>query len=586
MAGEAKITKKVVEGAEKLLSNVPEDKLDNVAAQLGVDVDLVKSSIKAPGTKAAKEFFSTSLEKVGKTLESWQMFLDDAVGRTETRNRGFIYSDAATAPASKYAAGGGAPPPVNQAEAITTTPPTPPNYTLSPQPDDFVGPRAGPLVPAQSQALQRVQRNLPVVTGSRKDVPIISPDEVAELGAAGQTRVQAEGAARTRRMEAEAGGPAGFQASQEELSALGETGIPLDLTLPGGLKVGAGVAAGAGALGGLTVAYKNYVQRPEAQQQIPSAVAAEVEGPEQLATVVDKAVPAMEPEKAQQLQAQAKEVLTLGQQLEKALARERDAEKKEKDRLALFRLIDKIADGVATAMGSYALLQRGSPFAVDFSKGPKIDWDARYNSIQKEYQGLRDELINKYKIDMRAEERAAEMELEREKLGIQQKEKEAEKAEKAEAKRTAAADKAEAKREATFNKMQGALATALDETTPPGRLLTEKKNLVTMGSSLIGAKTTDTLLQQALDEAKANRGWSTTIKEFLGMDVKMKPEEQAKVTRRFAELLNTKLEEAPQAPQAPQAPTGLVPMRAPDGRLLQVPANRVAEMEAKGATRE
>jgi hypothetical protein len=184
--------------------------------------------------------------------------------------------------------------------------------------------------------------------------PLISQEEISKSAAAGQARDQAEAAARTRRLEAEAGGPAGFQAAQEELSALGETGIPLDLTLPKGLKVGVGVTAGAGALGGLTVAYKNYVQRPEAQQQIPSAVAAEVEGPEQLATVVDKAVPAMEPEKAQQLQAQAKEVLTLGQQLEKALARERDAEKKEKDRLAMFRLIDKIADGVATAMGSYA----------------------------------------------------------------------------------------------------------------------------------------------------------------------------------------------------------------------------------------
>ena len=51
------------------------------------------------------------------------------------------------------------------------------------------------------------------------------------------------------------------------------------------------------------------------------------------------------------------------------------------------------------------------------------------------------------------------------------------------------------------------------------------------------------------------------------MDVKMKPEEQAKVTRRFAELLNTKLEEAPQAPQAP----------APDEAKLK----RLQELRAK-----
>ena len=576
MAGEVKLGVKAVEEVTDLLRQAKAGgKLDDLANKAGFDAEVLNEIAEkgVKNVKGGKGILGSVVEKLGGAIEGVQTEVNTLLGRRKTIPEGTV--------------------PPSAKGAVDITGPVDgvrgKGFTMQAEP------RGGPLARTaeilENQTVDPVTRapmssqtaltTIPGYGPTRE--PLISQEEISKSAAAGQTRVQAEGAARTRRMEAEAGGPAGFQASQEELSALGETGIPLDLTLPGGLKVGAGVAAGAGALGGLTVAYKNYVQRPEAQQQIPSAVAAEVEGPEQLATVVDKAVPAMEPEKAQQLQAQAKEVLTLGQQLEKALARERDAEKKEKDRLAMFRLIDKIADGVATAMGSYALLQRGSPFAVDFSKGPKIDWDARYNSIQKEYQGLRDELINKYKIDMRAEERAAEMELEREKLGIQQKEKEAEKAEKAEAKRTAAADKAEAKREATFNKMQGALATALDETTPPGRLLTEKKNLVTMGSSLIGAKTTDTLLQQALDEAKANRGWSTTIKEFLGMDVKMKPEEQAKVTRRFAELLNTKLEEAP---QAPQAPTGLVPMRAPDGRLLQVPANRVAEMEAKGATRE
>jgi len=579
MAGEVKLGVKAVEEVTDLLRQAKAGgKLDDLADKTGFDAEVLNEIAEkgVKNVKGGKGILGSVVEKLGGAIEGVQTEVNTLLGRRKTIPEGTV--------------------PPSAKGAVDITGPVDgvrgKGFTMQAEP------RGGPLARTaeilENQTVDPVTRapmssqtaltTIPGYGPTRE--PLISQEEISKSAAAGQTRVQAEGAARTRRMEAEAGGPAGFQASQEELSALGETGIPLDLTLPGGLKVGAGVAAGAGALGGLTVAYKNYVQRPEAQQQIPSAVAAEVEGPEQLATVVDKAVPAMEPEKAQQLQAQAKEVLTLGQQLEKALARERDAEKKEKDRLAMFRLIDKIADGVATAMGSYALLQRGSPFAVDFSKGPKIDWDARYNSIQKEYQGLRDELINKYKIDMRAEERAAEMELEREKLGIQQKEKEAEKAEKAEAKRTAAADKAEAKREATFNKMQGALATALDETTPPGRLLTEKKNLVTMGSSLIGAKTTDTLLQQALDEAKANRGWSTTIKEFLGMDVKMKPEEQAKVTRRFAELLNTKLEEAPQAPQAPQAPTGLVPMRAPDGRPLQVPANRVAEMEAKGATRE
>lgn len=534
-------------------------KLEDVANKAGFDVEVINDIIEkgVKNVKGGKGILSSVVEKLGGAIEGVQTEVNILLGRRRAIPKGTVPP---SAKGTVDITG-----PVDGARGK--------GFTMQAEP------RGGPLartaeilenqtVDPVTRAPMSSQTALTTIPGyGPTPQPLISQEEISKSAAAGQARVQAEGTARARRMEAQDNGPGGFQAAQEELSALGEAEIPLDLSAPGGLKVGAGVAAGAGAVGGLTVAYKNYVQKPEAQQQIPSAVAAEVEGPEQLATVVDKAVPAMEPEKAQQLQAQAKEVLTLGQQLEKALARERDAEKKEKDRLAMFRLIDKIADGVATAMGSYALLRRGSPFAVDFSKGPKIDWDARYNSIQKEYQGLRDELISKYKIDMRAEERAAERELEREKLDIQKKEKEAADVAKVQAKQTEEAKQAEAKREATFNKMQGALATALDETTPPSRLLTEKKNLVTMGSSLIGAKTTDTLLQQALDEAKANRGWSTTIKEFLGMDVKMKPEEQAKVTRRFAELLNTKLEEAPQAPQAP----------APDEAKLK----RLQELRAK-----
>ena len=550
MAGEFRLGTEAVQEVIEILKDARAGgKLEDVANKAGFDVEVINDIVEkgVKNVKGGKGILSALVEKLGGAVEGVQTEVNTILGRRKAIPEGTV------PPSAKGAVDITGP--VDGARGK--------GFTMQAEP------RGGPLartaeilenqtvdpVTGAPMSSQTALTTIPGYGPTRE--PLISQEEISKSAAAGQARVQAEGDARTRRMEADANGPGGFQAAQEELSALGETGIPLDLTLPGGLKVGVGVVAGAGALGGLTVAYKNYVQKPEAQQQIPSAVAAEIKNPQDVTGIVDKAVPAMEPEKAQQLQAQAKEVLTIAQQLERTLqtsqAQLRKDEKAEKDRLALFRLFDKIADGVATAMGSYALLQRGSPFAVDFSKGPKIDWDARYNSIQKEYQGLRDELINKYKIDMRAEERAQERELEREKFDTQKKEKEAADDAKAEAKLTADAKQAEAKREATFNKLQGSLAIALDETTKPGRLLTEKKNLVTMGSSLIGAKTTDALLQTALDEAKANRGWSITIKEFLGMDVQMKPEEQAKVTRRFAELLNTKLEEAPQAPQAPQA---------------------------------
>ena len=526
MAGEFKLTKKVADEAVDLLKQVKaEGKLDDLASKVGLDVEVLNEIAEkgASNVKGGKGILRSIVENLGGAIEGVQTEVNTLLGRRRNIPEGGVPPPAAGAievvgqipegagkgfrmiPGSGEPGGGG--PLARTAEILES-------QTVDPS----------TRAPTSSEtALTTVPGYVP----TRE--PLISQEEISKSAAAGQARAQAEGASRKRRLEAQDGG--GGPAAREELSALGEAGIPLDLTLPKGLKVGATVVGGAAALVGAGAALKNYVQRPEAQKETPTLVATGVDSTEAVSDTVQKTATQMEPDKAQQLQVQAKEVLTLQDALERALAAERSEEKKEKERLALYRLLDRVAEGVTAALGSYALLNKGSLYAPEFDKGPKIDWDAKFKAVQSEYQGLRNDLINRYKIDMRAQEREEEQALEREKLGIQK-----------EGKRQAQRAEEEAKREATMNKLQGSLAVAMDEATPPGRLLTEKKSMVTAGASLIGQKQTDALLQQALDEAKANRGFVTSIKEFLGMDVKMKPEEQAKVTRRFAELLGQSVE--------------------------------------------
>lgn len=520
MAGEFKLTKKVADEAVDLLKQVKaEDKLDDLASKVGLDAEVL-NEIAEKGTskvKGGKGILGSVVQKLGGAIEGMQTEVNTLLGRRRNIPEG------------------GAPPSAAGVVDVLGQPPegAGKGFRMIPGSGE---PGGGPLVPTP---------NVGAIAQSQPKAKSSGPGALATIQEKFQGQDPVTGAPMTllpppgRREEL-------LSESLSEAQPGIDAGIPLDLTLPKGLKVGAGAAALVGAGAGL----KNYIQRPEAQKETPTLVATGVDSTEAVSDTVQKTATQMEPDKAQQLQVQAKEVLTLQDALERALAAERSEEKKEKERLALYRLLDRVAEGVTAALGSYALLNKGSLYAPEFDKGPKIDWDAKFKAVQSEYQGLRNDLINRYKIDMRAQEREEEQALEREKLGIQK-----------EGKRQAQRAEEEAKREATMNKLQGSLAVAMDEATPPGRLLTEKKSMVTAGASLIGQKQTDALLQQALDEAKANRGFVTSIKEFLGMDVKMKPEEQAKVTRRFAELLGQSVEggQAPMVTVTVNGQTGKIP---------------------------
>jgi hypothetical protein len=52
-----------------------------------------------------------------------------------------------------------------------------------------------------------------------------------------------------------------------------------------------------------------------------------------------------------------------------------------------------------TAIGANALLNRNSPFAVDFSQGPKTDWNAQFDRLQKQFDTQIGFLTQKYKIE-------------------------------------------------------------------------------------------------------------------------------------------------------------------------------------------
>jgi len=253
MAGEVKLGVKAVEEVTDLLRQAKAGgKLDDLADKTGFDAEVLNEIAEkgVKNVKGGKGILGSVVEKLGGAIEGVQTEVNTLLGRRKAIPEGTV--------------------PPSAKGAVDITGPVDgvrgKGFTMQAEP------RGGPLArtaeilegqtvdPITKAPMSTETALAPIPGYGPTREPLISQEEISKSAAAGQARDQAEAAARTRRMEAEAGGPGGFQAAQEELSALGEAGIPLDLTLPKGLKVGAGVAAGAGAVGGLTVAYKNYVQ--------------------------------------------------------------------------------------------------------------------------------------------------------------------------------------------------------------------------------------------------------------------------------------------------------------------------------------
>ena len=429
MADQVKITKKVLDEAASILQAVPEDKLDDVASKLGVDSDLVKESLKNPKSKQAKEFFTTSLKKVGENLEGMQKFVDQALGRGKP--------EAIELGTKREIGVGGQPPAVEKKFKIDysgrPTPGTGKGFTSRPAPEAI----GGPLVPVTQQSttsrLEDIAARLQnqttdpvtkapmstetalVPSGPRIDLPAISAEEVTATATAAATKAKP----RKSGQGIKEGYLRGRQPSlQEEISGqmeqLPEYNLGIGPSKRTMAKAGLGVAgAGAAAAG-----YRLFGDKPLSQQpDAPSTLkAGDVKDTQELVDLADKAAPTLPPEQAQKAKENAEKIKTIQDLLA-------DVEKRKQqkvDRIELMQAIETMAHGLVTAIGAGVMLNRGSPFAVDFSKGPKVDWASQLDRLQKDFDTQTNALIKKYGIEEDMKAKQEELALKKRGLDIEE----------------------------------------------------------------------------------------------------------------------------------------------------------------------
>lgn len=430
MAGEAKITKKVIDEAASILQAVPEDKLDDVAARLGVDADLVKESLKNPKSKQAKEFFSSSLQKVGEGLQGMQKFVDQALGR--------------------------AAPEVAEAK---------PRLALPPASEQGLVPVAQPgrlqTVASKLGKTDAIDVDFDAVTGA--PMSVVGKREPLALPAKGKTTM-----------------PSGRESMEE--AALPQ--VPTGVEGLGKLKKAA--AAGTAGLG-LGLAGKILFDKGFSGEETAPPVVKEsgVEDTEDVKTVV-ATIPegAITPEQKTILEQKSEDLASAIKSFEQRMAAEQDSATKQRDlkegRLEFMRALETIMHGVVSALGANAMLNRNSPFAIDFSQGPKTDWASEFDRLQKSYDSQMSGIRSRYKLALEekkaeaAEARAAQRDVREEKrLELQERalEQRGQAAQAAQGQRAARqAEEAGAKqlaaKEKAFAELSGSIAALKEKSTP------------------------------------------------------------------------------------------------------------------------
>lgn len=587
MAGEVKLGAKTLNSIAETLSEIPIDKREAAAAKLGFDVDALNQVIANPKAKGAKALLTNVAEKLGGGIEATQEFVNQVLGRAKTDLEMV---------GAKAAQGGKVPPavqPAFRAESLGKER----GYTTQP-------PIGGPIVPApQSKALQTAQKTPSFYPSETVDAatgaPMSSQTAVVPYGSAFDrpTAAQAEVAGAAAQAKP---GPAGRGVSEmtpeaktpraegyrTEAERAADLGLSMDMNLTPearraakyGLGLGGVAAAGLGAKALLE--QKPFAVNPEAQQAAPTVAIAGTDTPEKVNSVVDNAVSAggLTGEQGEQVKQQ---VQTLEQVLEAAQAKLGKKLDQDRARIEFYQLLDKVVDGVASMIGANALMNKNLPYALDFSKGPQIDWNARLASVTKEYQTGVANLMSKYKIEKTAEmaqARAAERKLEKEEERAFRQEMQTERLA---AERQAAEQKQITKAEETAEgkaaKLSASVALALDETIAPGRLLTEKKNLITLGIDQFGKDEINSMIKKATEGVEGDRNvlrqLGVSWDALWGADEKLNAKEQQAVTKKFAELLNERMTKQALG-QAPAA-------ESPD---LQAKRARLEELKRKAAT--
>jgi hypothetical protein len=191
-------------------------------------------------------------------------------------------------------------------------------------------------------------------------------------------------------------------------------------------------ALGVTGAGAAAAGYKLLGDKPLATQEGvgDTTRVAEVTATPDIKAMTDKAMPHV-PEQAKEIiQNQVQKVLSLEERLNNELSDARTKYNKEVARKEMLQAIETVMHGLVTALGAKAALDRGSPFAIDFSKGPQVNWESKFANLQKDFELQTNAIVKKYDLEQkeRLEQQKAEeskrryeerMGLEREKLGVE-----------------------------------------------------------------------------------------------------------------------------------------------------------------------
>jgi len=446
MAGEAKITKKVIDEVSEAFSNLDEKELARVADLVGQDFDFVKQVQNKPSSNQSREFIKSLIEKTkggAKTakemIDGAQSLFDQVMGRAPRADEDLT----AIGKTAAQKTGGDRPPGFEPSEAkfvgeggrrrIPKPMPKDVNYTLG---IANFGEPGGPLVPvAQPGRLQTVADKLQaeastssstalVPIGPRFDRRVASPSEIAEAaskakpGAAG--RGVSEVTPESKTNIAKAGRTEAERAADFNLDI---KGLPSERAVEAGakaLKAGKYTLGGTAGLG-LGLAGKMLFDKGFSGEEAAPPVVKEsgVEDTEDVKTVV-ATIPegSIAPEQKAAIEGNIK---SLGSAMrafeEKTLGQELAAARKEQllkeGRLEFMRALETIMHGVVSALGANAMLNRNSPFAIDFSQGPKTDWASEFDRLQKSYDSQIKSIEKRYELALeekkaqKAEARAA-----------------------------------------------------------------------------------------------------------------------------------------------------------------------------------
>jgi len=480
MAGEVKFGKKAAEEVIDLLKQAKSgDQLEAVARKTGFDVEILdevtEKGVGKGGVAKGKDLLKSVVEKLGGTIESVQTEVNTLLGRTRdvsggqvppsakgavemtgpvdaTKGKGFtLKSKTLALPPGKEAT----PPKVSSEFAKETTTPTgftlktevPTDKALVPikQPEFVESEIVDGVSPRLSKLSETAQQGL-VPSSGAFNKRMFTDAEIAEM--AGKAKPGQAGK-----------GVEEISKSQTPTQQAMEAAIA---PKPPRMTSMAKRAAVAG-LAGLGAGFSKEANAPT------TIAAAQVDKIEDVKTLANNAEAqgAVTPEQKTVLQGQAEQLEAAAQSIEDKLTS--DYEKK-KARVELMQLTETIMNGLVTAIGANALLNRGSPYAVDFSKGPKTDWAGEFDRLQKDYATQMGAIMQKYKLEAtekraQAREEAQESRFQRS-LEMREKELEARQGQAAGTAEQKAQEKAAAAKDKAFAELSGALASLKEKSTP------------------------------------------------------------------------------------------------------------------------